>query len=349
MMFNDKCYQDLLSTAFEWIDEQTSNVLFLYDEGLSLRYVSNSATRMYGTNKSDLIGKPIDHFVHSEDKERLLQELEAIDLNQKRTGIFRAIRSNGEVGHYQMTMGKIHHDLTDEFFYIFISEDITHLKKSEEMLVQSEKLSSAGQLAAGVAHEIRNPLTSLKGFLQLMESGVDGDGVYLKIMKEEIEKIEAISTELLFIAKPSTNIFQLEDLISLVNEVCILMNSQARMKDIELVKNFDTDRYMLYCDRSQIKQVLINLIKNAIEAMKDSGKIEIHIHTKNKLIIEIQDEGPGIPDELKNKLGEPFFTTKQTGTGLGLVVTNQLLNNHSAKLEVLDRQTGGSNFRITFD
>ncbi|MBR7553151.1 ATP-binding protein [Allobacillus sp. GCM10007491] len=339
--------EELLQQAFEWIDEQISDYFFLCDEELIIQHASHSIEKA-GFTREQVIGESAITFVDSVDSEKFLQEINQLEVNAIKRNVFRVINVNNELRRHEVSMGKMIYDKTGDIFYIFLAKDITNILETENLLIQSEKLSSAGQLAASVAHEIRNPLTSLKGFLQLMEAGMDNSGTYLKIMKEEIEKIEAISKELLFIAKPSPNELKRENLIELVGEVCLLMNSQARMHDIRLKKKFDCEEFMLNCDRSQFKQVLINLIKNAIEAMEENGTIEIHIHTKEQLLIEVMDEGPGVPEEMKEKLGEPFYTTKQNGTGLGLMVTKQILKNHGAKLEVKDREIKGSNFRISF-
>lgn len=219
-------------------------------------------------------------------------------------------------------------------------------KEQNERIVQSEKMNVAGQLAAGIAHEIRNPLTSLKGFLQLLQAGVSQKEIYYKIMNDELEKIEAITSELLFISKPLTNERSLQSVHAMMNDVLVLLNSHAHIRNITIVKN-EENEYFLYCDPSQIKQVLINLIKNAIEATEENGKIMIHITSDHAHVkIDIIDEGPGIPEHLLDKIGEPFFTTKENGTGLGLMITKYILEKYNAELIIFNNPDKGCTFRI---
>lgn len=217
------------------------------------------------------------------------------------------------------------------------------------MIIQSEKMSVAGQLAAGIAHEIRNPLTSLKGFLQLLQTDVKQKEVYHQIMIEEIDKIEMITSELLYISRPLTDEKKLESVYSMIKDVTMLLGSQALLKSIQLEYSICEDLYV-YCNRSQIKQVFINIIKNAIESMEKSGVITIKVRlTAHKMIeIDILDQGPGIPQGMMKKVGEPFFTTKESGTGLGLMISKQILENQHGRLRIVKSNESGSTFRITF-
>lgn len=213
-------------------------------------------------------------------------------------------------------------------------------------MIRSEKMSVAGQLAAGIAHEIRNPLTSLKGFLQLLQAGVSREDAYHNIMVDEIEKMENITSELLFISKPMTDHKEMVKLPEMVEDVVTLLQPEAKLKNIE-IKMKQISSQNVNCDRSQIKQVFINILKNAIEAMDAPGCIKISSQLqKQGMAIDISDEGPGIPEEIIHKLGEPFFTTKQNGTGLGLMITRQILERHEGKLEILQNEETGSTFKV---
>ncbi|WP_347834209.1 histidine kinase dimerization/phospho-acceptor domain-containing protein [Gracilibacillus sp. JCM 18860] len=194
-----------------------------------------------------------------------------------------------------------------------VSRDISDKKQAEEMLIRSEKMSIAGQLAAGIAHEIRNPLTSLRGFIQLLQAGMDNKQEYYKIMMDEIEKINTITSELLFISKPMTDEKNIENVKDMLTDVVTLLKTQAQLFNIELSLVVDHD-ISIHCDRSQMKQVFINLVKNAIEEMSDGGNIELRISQKeNSCVIDVKDEGPGIPKHLLHKLKEPFLQRRNTG------------------------------------
>ncbi|MFC3038848.1 ATP-binding protein [Virgibacillus xinjiangensis] len=240
--------------------------------------------------------------------------------------------------------------MTGNHFYVSIFKDMTERKELEELMIRYEKMSDAGQLAAGIAHEIRNPLTSLKGFLQLLQAGVKGRDEYYKIMLEEIEKMEKITTELLFVSKPLTDHLKMEPVTEMIRDVVTLMSTQAKIKGIDISHIAEEeDASFIYCDRSQVKQVLLNLIKNSIEAMEEPGRIVVKtIKNTEEICIQVTDEGAGVPDELIHKLGEPFFTTKKGGTGLGLMITKKILERHNGKLSVKRNEEKGSTFMISF-
>ncbi len=230
---------------------------------------------------------------------------------------------------------------------VFTFRDITEKKKSEELLHQSEKLSAVGQLAAGIAHEIRNPLTSLKGFLQLIELNGVGKKEYFDIMKSEFSRIEQILNELLILSKPQTLKKEPTVLHDLLNHTIALLNTQAIIKNIEIIFLSHTNTAQVLCADHQIKQVFVNLIKNAIEAMDQSGYIHVTLSSNSeKVIVTVEDEGCGIQEEKLERIGEPFFTTKEKGTGLGLMVTFQIIEEHGGEIEIDSKLGKGTKFTI---
>ncbi|GAA0462033.1 ATP-binding protein [Alkalibacillus silvisoli] len=344
---NDK-FQGIIEAANLWVDQNSMTVKTIYDDSFNIVYTSKTVKDVFGYTQEEMINQTILDFIHPEHRQAVQDCLIDLDVNSKKAHEFRVLHHDGRYIDCQAHSGKIIDHKTKEIYYISVTQDIMAHKQAQQMLVSSEKLSTAGQLAASVAHEIRNPITSLKGFLQLLETGIEGKEAYLKIMKDEIEKIESISSELLYIAKPSPNEFEEANIIEMLEDVCLLMRSQARLDDVEVVLESDLDHHMVLCDRSQIKQVFINLIKNAIEAMREAGTITVKITYDETLSIEVMDEGEGVPDSLKERLGQPFLTTKDKGTGLGLMVTMDILKNHEAELLIKDREPKGSIFQVEF-
>lgn len=223
-----------------------------------------------------------------------------------------------------------------------IVRDIRERKKTEQLLLNSEKLSVAGQLAAGIAHEIRNPLTAIKGFLHLMRNDFGENQPYLNIIKSEMNRIEIILSELLVLAKPQDTKFEQKDVSVLLEHVTTLINTQAIMNNIEIETNTESDLPLIDCDENQLKQVFINFLKNAIEAMPEGGKIHIQVRNQDseKLILHFMDQGSGIPEEVLSKLGQPFVTTKEKGTGLGLMVCHQIIENHHGNIHITSSSKG---------
>ncbi|WP_051189013.1 ATP-binding protein [Halalkalibacillus halophilus] len=345
---DEQSFTRINDAASKWIDNYSMNVHVVFDDDFNIHSVSASVKSLFGYTQEEVLSASLLYFIHPKQHEELKAFVQGLEENSRQRIELLVKNANSEYIHSQSYAGKIVDPETGKPYYVAVAQDISDQKQAAEMLVRSEKLSTAGQLSACVAHEIRNPITSLKGFLQLMDTNMKGKEAYLKIMKDEIEKIEAISSELLYIAKPSTNTFQEDDLIIMLKEVCTLMRSQARINDIKIKQDFNMNQFTLHCDRSHLKQVFINLIKNAIEAMEDPGTIEVNVYYSDYLTIDVIDQGCGVPDELKAKLGQPFLTTKSKGTGLGLMISKDILKKHDATIQIIDHEPTGSIFRVQF-
>ncbi|WP_078434545.1 PAS domain S-box protein [Metabacillus halosaccharovorans] len=228
-----------------------------------------------------------------------------------------------------------------------ILRDISYRKKTEELMIRSEKLSIAGQLAAGIAHEIRNPLTSIKGFLQIMQPDISNHSQYFHIIFSELNRIEMILSELLMLAKPQETKFTKTDLVILLNDVAILLETQGNMNNVSILQEHSFPELQINCDENQLKQVFINLFKNAIDAMPKGGKVKVLTEKINHSVkIIVKDEGEGIPPEFLERIGEPFLTTKEKGNGLGLMITYKIIENHNGNMYVESEVGKGSIFTI---
>ena len=228
-----------------------------------------------------------------------------------------------------------------------VIRDMTDRKRTEEMIRRSEKLSIAGELAAGVAHEIRNPLTALRGFMQLLKAK---NTDYVDIMLMEIDRISDIVNEFIGMAKPQSLQFVESDLQQLIDGVMTFMQPQALLFNVqmELKVGEDVRRPLIECEPNQMKQVYMNVLKNAIESMPRGGKIDISITEglEGYILTRIVDQGVGIPEERLGKIGEPFFSLKESGTGLGLMVCNRIVEAHRGKLNIYSVVGKGTTIEI---
>lgn len=258
------------------------------------------------------------------------------------------LRKDGTLVDVSTTLSPIH-DTTGHIIGIAgTCHDITEKKQAEQLLINSEKLSIAGQLAAGIAHEIRNPITAIKGFIQLMKSGVSEKKLYYEIMSSEIERIEMILSELLILAKPQMIHSDRKDIRNLLAQVTTLLESQAILNNVEIITECESDLSPILCDQNQLKQVCINFIKNAIEAMSLGGTLLIQVKTQNEnsLILRFIDHGCGIPEHILTKLGQPFYTTKEKGTGLGFMVSKKIIESHHGTVSVFSKENEGTTVEI---
>lgn len=230
--------------------------------------------------------------------------------------------------------------------YSLMLRDIRHAEKN----MQTEKLALVGELAAGIAHEIRNPLTSIKGFTQLIyeKRGQDIPSYYYETILEELDRIDQIVGELVVLAKPAPEKKKEVDLSKVVQDSVKLMNYQACLREVELVLNIEPELPHIEGNMGQLKQVFINLIKNAIEAIENKGTVTIQARRQgDRVMITVEDTGAGMDNAVIERLGNPFFTTKEKGTGLGLIISYRIIQNHKGKVSVQSKVGIGTQFVIS--
>lgn|GEM_PF-588349 len=220
-----------------------------------------------------------------------------------------------------------------------IYKDITHLEELAQQVQRADKLAIVGELAAGTAHEIRNPLTTINGFIQLIgKDSLDGHTQqYIELILKEIDHINEIIKEMILLAKPAYPSKALSSINSIIKDIEILMIPEAILYNVEIKSNLQSGLPYIELDERQIKQVFINLIKNGLQAMPGGGTFHINsAHDANNRRIEVTftDEGEGIPQDRLAKIFEPFFTTKEEGTGLGLPVSYRIMKNHNGDLHI---------------
>lgn len=242
----------------------------------------------------------------------------------------------------------------NEFIGAFVSaEVIAKPSKMDKGMVQSEQLAMVGQLAAGAAHEIRNPLTSVRGFIQLLQNELQGTskGEYINIIIAEIDRVNTIVNEFLKLAKPATPKRMDCSIKDLFEDIHILIESEAFLKNIDITKDFLETLPHIQIDSEQVKQVLINIIRNSFEAMPGGGTMSVHafeLPKEREVCLEISDTGEGMDEETVKKIFEPFFTTKDNGTGLGLAVSSEIMKSNGGRMEVESRLGRGTTTHLYF-
>ncbi|SEO31337.1 PAS domain-containing sensor histidine kinase [Paenibacillus sp. OV219] len=218
-----------------------------------------------------------------------------------------------------------------------IGRDITELKQTEELLRTTDKLAVVGQLAAGIAHEIRNPLTTIKGFISLLnKQTTDKNGWYLDVMRSEIEQMEWITNQFMSVAKPQSMSYKMHRIELVLAQVASLLYPLALMNNVQIHLETEPDIPEVECDENQLIQVFINVMKNAIEAMSTGGQIKINIRRREEkhVSIRVTDHGCGIPSERIARLGEPFYSMKEKGTGLGLMICYKIVKEHGGQISI---------------
>ncbi|MBN1352331.1 response regulator [candidate division KSB1 bacterium] len=229
----------------------------------------------------------------------------------------------------------------------------TELKTAQERLLQAERLATIGRMAASVAHEIRNPLVTIGGFARNIAKTVAGHNseelsLSAKIIADEVSRLEKILADVLDFTKLSKLNYQEQDINRIVQNACLMVIDEINAKNIYLVKKLDFTIGSVEFDGGQIKQVLINLIQNALYSMPQGGKLELTTSkTNEEIIVQVSDTGVGIPENDLPNLFNPFFTTKPNGTGLGLPITQQIISAHKGRIDVMSQPGKGTTFKFT--
>ncbi len=338
---------ELLSTK-EYLEayfNHTTDAIGVYDLQGRVLKANGSFEKIFGVKAQEIIGYKTDFlsFTSGNSFRVFLSKLK--DQNQLSFDILTATRSGNEID-ISITVTPVKNGECGIIALVFLMKDITDKKRTEEALMQSEKLSVIGELAAGVAHEIRNPVTVLKGFVHLL-SQENNKKEFYNIMDKELERINQITNEFMALAKPQAVHFKKENLMELIQEVYLFLESEAFIHQVVMEVEGIEENIWLNCEPNQMKQVLINTIKNGMEAMPEGGKITIHTKLVEGFVhLLIKDEGTGIPEEVINKVGQPFFTTKEQGTGLGLMVSMKIIENHGGQLSIQSEENKGSTVEI---
>jgi len=226
----------------------------------------------------------------------------------------------------------------------------TELKQSQESLIRSERLSSLGYMAAGMAHEIKNALVPLRTLTDLLSvSGKDEAFIakFNELVPREVERINRISTDLLHYSRPAEPVFEYLDLNSVIEETAKFLEIQAKKKGAAIKLKLSKISEVK-ADREKILGVLANLVLNAIEAMS-GGEITLSSYDKDdSVVVEISDNGPGIPEENMKKVFVPFFTTKKEGTGMGLAIVQRIVADHGGTIDLKSTHGAGTSFYLSF-
>lgn len=244
--------------------------------------------------------------------------------------------------------------------YSRLQEQMLELKRSQALIGRMEKFSFLGNLAARLAHEIKNPMTAIGTFMQMLPQKYDDLEFrrdFHKIALEETVRVNNLITELLDLVNPKESHFEYSDLHDLINKMILLISPQSNAKKVEVIRQFDPAIHLVWMDPEKMKQVILNMLANAVDFTPERGKIELvtkNCTDKGRLDfvqIEIKDNGPGIPPAHIDKVFDPYFTTKHkstihNGTGLGLFIAHQNMQDHDGIIEVKSNQDEGTIFTL---
>ena len=340
---------------YELIAENTTDLIKVFTKEKKIVYASPSHEKLIGLTPENIIGRNISEFLSPEEDtifdqklEELLKSGEPQILRKK----FRTVDENSTV-HTEYSISPVFKENKKVEAFVSVGRNITDRINNDVAIRNLDRLSITGQLAAGVAHEIRNPLTSLKGFSKLLQTSTDKkkQSEYLAIIMNELDRIDMIVNEFMSLAKPQAVRFVKGNLRDILDSTINVIHPQALMYNVQIITRYPQGELELLCNPHQLKQVFLNFLKNAIESMPGGGNIHIDIqkHGERKVEISISDEGAGIEAERLRHLGTPFYTTKDKGIGLGLTVSNKIIQEHNGSMKIVSQEGQGTTVKVELD
>jgi PAS domain S-box-containing protein len=336
---------------FQVLIENTPDIISRIDKAMRITFINSSIIK--------LTGSPPQHYIDKTLDEAFTCDKNAVMLCKKNIEIvFTTKKPNVFEYEYPGLHGVCHFHarIVPEFnadgsvaYALCTSRDITTYKNLTAEMARLDRLNLVGEMAASIGHEVRNPMTTVRGFLQMMslKNEYKKNSHFFKIMIEELDRANSIISEFLSLAKDKSVHLKETNLNKIITTLQPLMQANAIVEN-KYIHHELTDIPNLLLDEKEIRQLILNLVNNGLDAMKPGGNIYIKTFTyDNKIALAIQDEGHGIPKEIMKKIGTPFFTTKETGTGLGLAVCYSIANRHNATIKPI---TGphGTTFYILF-
>lgn len=361
MLEKVRLQKELIETKnfLESIVENAGDAISVVDLEGRVLYWNEGAEKIYGYKRDEVIGKKLSQFLYPKDEKLREEEEKWMDQLMERVKMGEVIPNvevkrqtkDGKEIITSMTISPLRDAERRIIGASRICKDITQLKKTEERLILTERLSSLGELTAGVAHELRNPLAGIKINTQILSRKKDLSETERKILRsteEGIEKIQKIVDDMLHFAKPKEAHFKLEEINEVVKKSLAILQTKFKKSNIHTIFEDGQGLPKVWIDVHQIQQVLINLILNSIQAMDRGGTLTIRtlLEKDGGVGVEIKDTGIGIPKSNLKRIFDPFFTTKSEGTGLGLSISLKILENHGATIDVTSEEGKGSTFTI---
>jgi PAS domain S-box-containing protein len=335
----------LAEQELENIFESISDMVYFVSEDYIVKNINQAVSKRLGKPPGEIIGKKCYEVFHGMNQpSTACPHQKTID---RREAFVQEFEDPFLDGTFIMSCSPIF-DVTGQFTgTVNILSDITELKHLRERVIKTERMAALGEVAARVAHEIRNPLVSLGGFARRLEKQLNGGlKEYADIIAKEVGRLESILNEILSFVKETRIIKEPVAASKIMDEVVTLTRSEIDDRGIVLIQDY-REPIELYVDPNRVKDALLNIVKNAMQALGEKGTITLRIYRKNKTcVMEITDTGPGIADEDLSFIFDPFYTTKKEGTGLGLTITHRIIEEHDGRIEVESKAGEGSTFRV---
>ncbi|WP_133058648.1 two-component system sensor histidine kinase NtrB [Halalkalibacter urbisdiaboli] len=322
-----------------FINRTYEAVMILNQDGVILQ-VNPAFTALFGWEPEEIVSK------HAADFDFHFQiqstEMNRLDVTMR--------NKCGQQIHVNLSLTTINTGHEHESITLVLIQDLTEKMKTEDFLRRNEKLATAGKLAASIAHELRNPLTVVMGLIKITDEKTENFSKHKQLILTELDRMKMITSELLLIAKPKDIQMKAVQLFDVFHDVFQLYVHPLKEQGIVLTYEGPQEVPKVLGDEIQLKQLFMNIIRNSAEAMKNNkGVIHVQIDCDEEHVyMLIQDEGSGIPSSVFAKIGEPFVTTKENGTGLGLMIMFNIMKAHHGTIDIRNREPQGAEVQLTF-
>lgn len=331
------------------VESTDDGIIGMTTEGVVLDW-NQGAEQIYGYKAEEMIGQSIMKII-LEDRVAELEEIFKRVLRGEKISHYETLRrhKDGRIVEVSLTVSPIKDNTGKVIGISTILRDVSEQKRLERELSRLDRLNLIGEMAASISHEVRNPMTTVRGFIQLLYNRVEcaNQRPYFDLIIEELDRANSILTEFLSISHTKMSVRKVQNLNAILGSILPLIEADAVGRNQSIHTELQ-DIPDLALDDKEIRQVILNLARNGLEAMAEGQVLRIRTYaTPEEVVLEIQDEGRGIPAELLQKLGTPFLTTKENGTGLGLAVCYGIVTRHEGRIEI-ESSEAGSTFYVRF-
>ncbi len=338
---------------YKTLVEEINDGFLVIDQDI-IAFVNQSFCRMHGYEMDEMVAKSFLNFVAEESRIKVSAIISTRTSKEPESGMFgyNRLTQNGRALPTEVTFRPVL--FKKKKFKLCLCRDITKRVEMEKRVRDAERLAYIGHITASLSHEIRNPLSSVKMNLQIMGKNKEfqgNDKRRLEISEREIMRLEGILQELLDFAKPLSLNFAPTSLGSIIYGCAELLDMKFKEKNIDCAVEVDPNLPRIHADQGKMEQVIINLLLNAIDSVDQVGTIKVlanihHRDTQSFVLVQVEDDGNRIPEEHLNRIFKPFYTTKTTGTGLGLANVQKIVDAHNGFVEVNNVHPLGVAFRV---
>lgn len=329
--------------------DSLSDAVITIDMQGRISYINPAGCTLFQCRTNETIGASYLQLFNA-DEHLLTLMIQAMQSMHEYRGIELDYALSGQTLRILVSTGRFYDGRGNQLGVVAVVRNISETFLLRQQVMRADRLAAIGKVVASIAHELRTPLTSIRGFMQYLQGSINPAEwkEYGNIIIREVDGLNRIVSELLDLVRKKTPHMQACDLNQLIEETCLLVCDNTTPRKISFVLDLDENLPEVELDRGQIKQVLLDIIINAIESIDEEGEVRVAtmLQSADTICVMVQDNGCGIAAEIVEKIFDPFFSTKSSGTGLGMTIAKQIIENHHGCIQIQSVQTRGSTIKL---